>query len=334
MVRSSKRMSIINVLNLSKQFKSLTAVDDISFSVNEGEVFGFLGPNGAGKTTTINILCTLLSPSSGSAQIAGHDCMTASDQVRSSIGLIFQDTTLDSGLTAYENLKFHAYLYNLDRRLAEKRIDEMLGVVELRNRKHDLIKNFSGGMKRRLEIARGLLHYPRVLFLDEPTLGLDPQTRNTIWDFINTLRKKETITVFMTTHYMEEAENCDRIAIIDHGRIIALDTPQNLKQMVRGDVIHLVTEDNKRSIEEIIRLFGIVAREENGGLVLETEKGDEFIPKLLHSLSVQTLSVSLKKPTLNDVFLKLTGRTIRDEALSDTREVTREFVRSHRRAQR
>jgi ABC-2 type transport system ATP-binding protein len=327
-------MPIINVQNLSKQFKSLTAVGGISFSVNEGEVFGFLGPNGAGKTTTINILCTLLTPTSGASEIAGYDCSKNSDEVRASIGLIFQDTTLDVGLTAYENLKFHAYLYNLVRKLTEKRIDEMLDVVELQTRKHDLIKNFSGGMKRRLEIARGLLHYPRVLFLDEPTLGLDPQTRNTIWDFINTLRKKETITVFMTTHYMEEAENCDRIAIVDHGKIIALDTPARLKAMVHGDVIHLVTADNRRAIEEIRKVFAITAREENGGLVIETEKGDEFIPKLLRSLPMQTVSVSLKKPTLNDVFLKLTGRTIRDGILQDDKEVTREFVRSHRRAQR
>jgi ABC-2 type transport system ATP-binding protein len=327
-------MTIIQVNNLSKQFKSLTAVDGISFSVNEGEVFGFLGPNGAGKTTTISILCTLISPTSGTAAIAGFDCANDPDRVRASIGLIFQDTTLDAGLTAYENLKFHAFLYNLDGKLAEKRIDEMLSVVELTSRKHDLIRNFSGGMKRRLEIARGLLHYPRVLFLDEPTLGLDPQTRTTIWDFINRLRKTERITVFMTTHYMEEAENCDRIAIIDHGRIIALDTPQKLKQMVHGDVIHVVTEDNRKAITEIAGTFGITAREENGGLALETEKGDEFIPRLLHALTVTTLSVSLKKPTLNDVFLKLTGRTIRDDVVLDDKEVTREFVRSHRRAQR
>src|SRR5512142_2064781 len=237
-------MSIITVQNLSKQFKTLKAVDGISFDVQEGEVFGFLGPNGAGKTTTINILCTLLSPSSGSAAIAGFDCTKDPDRVRTAIGIIFQDTTLDVGLTAYENLKFHAYLYNLDRPLAEKRIDEMLGVVELQGRKRDLIKNFSGGMKRRLEIARGLLHYPRVLFLDEPTLGLDPQTRNRIWDFITALRKKEKITVFMTTHYMEDAENCDRIAIMDHGKIIADGTPVSLKGTVRGDIIHIVTADN------------------------------------------------------------------------------------------
>jgi ABC-2 type transport system ATP-binding protein len=327
-------MSIISVQNLSKLFKTLKAVDDISFDVTEGEVFGFLGPNGAGKTTTINILCTLLSPSGGSAGIAGYDCVKNPDEVRAAIGLIFQDTTLDTGLTAYENLKFHAYLYNLDRKLTEHRIDEMLGVVELRGRKHDLIKTFSGGMKRRLEIARGLLHYPRVLFLDEPTLGLDPQTRNTIWDFIAALRKKEGITVFMTTHYMEEAENCDRIAIMDHGRIIAEGTPARLKGTVHGDIIHLVTADNRLAREELRKTFNIAAREENGGLSLEAEQGDELIPKLIHGLPVRTLSVSLKKPTLNDVFLRLTGRTIRDEGLQNGREITREFVRSHRRAQR
>jgi ABC-2 type transport system ATP-binding protein len=327
-------MTIINVQNLSKQFKSVHAVDGISFSVSEGEVFGFLGPNGAGKTTTINILCTLLSATDGSAEIAGFDCSKNADEVRTAIGIIFQDTTLDTGLTAYENLKFHAYLYNLDRKLTERRIDEMLTVVELQSRKHDLIKNFSGGMKRRLEIARGLLHYPRVLFLDEPTLGLDPQTRNTIWDFIDTLRKKEKITVFMTTHYMEEAENCDRIAIIDHGEIIALDTPTRLKEMVHGDIIHLVTADNQQALQEIQKTFGITAQTENGGLLLEAERGDEFIPKLIHSLTVETLSVGLKKPTLNDVFLRLTGRTIRDEVFQNDREITREFVRSHRRAQR
>ncbi|HTG01159.1 MAG TPA: ATP-binding cassette domain-containing protein [Nitrospirota bacterium] len=327
-------MSVIFAQNLTKQFKALKAVDGISFSVEEGETFGFLGPNGAGKTTTINILCTLLSPSGGKAEISGFDCTTRPDAVRASIGLLFQDTTLDMGLTAYENLKFHAYLYNLDKALTEKRIDEMLGVVELQGRKYELVKNFSGGMKRRLEIARGLLHYPRVLFLDEPTLGLDPQTRSTIWDFIHALRRREKITVFMTTHYMEEAENCDRIAIIDHGRIIAEGTPSKLKQLVRGDMIHLVTDDNQIALKEIRERFHLTAREESGMLAVEAEKGDEFIPRLIRGLSVPTLSVSITKPTLNDVFLKLTGRTIRDDALQNAKEVTREFVRSHRRAQR
>ncbi len=327
-------MTIINVHNLSKHFKAIRAVDGISFSVKEGEVFGFLGPNGAGKTTTINILCTLLMPTGGQAKIAGFDCVGNPDKVRASIGLIFQDTTLDTGLTAYENLRFHAYLYNLDRKLTERRIDEMLAVVELQGRKHDLIKNFSGGMKRRLEIARGLLHYPRVLFLDEPTIGLDPQTRNTIWDFINTLRKRENITVFMTTHYMEEAEHCGRIAIIDHGKIIALDTPARLKDMVHGDVVRIVTVDNEQAVREIETAFHATVREENGGLSLEVERGEEFVPKLIRALTVKTLSVSIQKPTLNDVFLRLTGRTIRDEALQNGKEVIREFVRSHARAQR
>lgn len=327
-------MSIIKVENLSKQFKTVKAVDGISFSVNQGEVFGFLGPNGAGKTTTINILCTLLAPTSGAAEIAGYDCVKNPDRVRAAIGLIFQDTTLDAGLTAYENLKFHAYLYNLDRRLTEKRIDEMLAVVELDGRKHDLIKNFSGGMKRRLEIARGLLHYPRVLFLDEPTIGLDPQTRNTIWDFIGSLRRKENITVFMTTHYMEEAENCDRIAIMDHGKIIAAGTPGRLKEMVHGDIVRVTTANNSTAQQEIRDVFGLNAREENGSLLLEAERGDEFIPRLINALRTETRSVSVQKPTLNDVFLKLTGRTIREEVLQNGKEVMREFVRSHRRAQR
>lgn len=327
-------MPIIKVNNLSKQFKTLRAVDDISFSVEEGEVFGFLGPNGAGKTTTINILCTLLAPTSGRAEIAGFDCAKLPDRVRAAIGLIFQDTTLDMGLTAYENLKFHAFLYNLDTRVTEKRIDEMLEVVELKNRKHDFVKNFSGGMKRRLEIARGLLHYPRVLFLDEPTIGLDPQTRNTIWEFIDALRRRERITVFMTTHYMEEAENCDRIAIIDRGKIIAMGTASSLKRMVQGDIVRLVTKNNRKAVEEIRTAFGLAAREENGSVFIETEKAEEFIPKLIHAVSVETLSVSLQKPTLNDVFLKLTGRTIRDEVVNNHKEVMREFVRSHRRAQR
>ena len=327
-------MPIITVNNLTKRFKSLTAVDDISFSVNEGEVFGFLGPNGAGKTTTINILCTLLTPTSGNAAIAGFDCSDQPDQVRAAIGLIFQDTTLDAGLTAYENLKFHAYLYNLDRALTDQRIDEMLEVVKLADRKHDLIKNFSGGMKRRLEIARGLLHYPRVLFLDEPTIGLDPQTRNTIWEFIAELRKREKITVFMTTHYMEEAENCDRIAIIDHGTIITEGSPAMLKSMLHGDIIRLVTVDNEQAKRIIKERFNIDARDDNGGLALTAEQGEEFIPKLLHALPMETRSVNLQKPTLNDVFLKLTGRTMRDDVLADDKEITREFVRGHRRAQR
>jgi ABC-2 type transport system ATP-binding protein len=309
----ARSMPIINVQNLSKQFKGITVVDRVSFSVESGEIFGLLGPNGAGKTTTINILCTLLSATSGSAEIAGFDCSKQPDRVRSNIGLIFQDTTLDMELTAYENLKFHAYLYKLAPDLAESRIDEMLDIVGLGGRKHHFIKNFSGGMKRRLEIARGLVHQPRVLFLDEPTLGLDPQTRNRVWEFIHGIKEKEKITVFMTTHYMDEAENCDRIAIIDNGRIIALDTPVRLKGVVSGDVVYLVTADNRKAMKEIKETFGLTAGWRDGGLAFETEKGDEFIPRLIYALSVKVISVCVMKPTLDDVFLRFTGRTIRED---------------------
>src|SRR3989304_2655501 len=250
-------MPIIEVTDLVKRYNGLTAVNSISFEVKEGEFFGFLGPNGAGKTTTINILCTLLSQTSGKAEVNGFDCLKQPPQVRSSIGLVFQDITLDNELTAYENLKFHCYLYNMEKAKAEERIEVILHVVGLYDRKDDLVKKFSGGMKRRLEIARGLLHHPKVLFLDEPTLGLDPQTRAHIWEFINNLRKKEGITVFLTTHYMDEAEVCDRIAIIDHGRIIACGTPEELKKLIRGATIDLKTLDDNRAMSELKETFDI-----------------------------------------------------------------------------
>ena len=222
-------MEAIKVDNLTRRFNSFTAVDSISFSVNEGEVFGFLGPNGAGKTTTINMLCTLLRSTSGTALVSCCDVEREPNRVRKEIGIIFQDPSLDDRLTAEDNLRFHGYLYHMRRQDIEKRIPEVLNLVELYERRKDYVRKFSGGMKRRLEIARGLLHCPKVLFLDEPTLGLDPQTRFHIWDYVLRMRKESNLTIFMTTHYMEEAEVCDRIAIIDHGKIIALDTPANLK---------------------------------------------------------------------------------------------------------
>jgi len=309
-------MSIIQVQNLSKKFKSLTAVDDISFTVNEGEVFGFLGPNGAGKTTTINILCTLLSPTAGTASIAGHDCVGEPDAVRSAIGLIFQDTTLDTGLTAYENLKFHAYLYNLDRKLAEKRIDEMLEVVELTSRKRDLIKNFSGGMKRRLEIARGLLHYPRVLFLDEPTLGLDPQSRLRVWDYIRQVNREGT-TIFLTTHYMDEADSLsDRISIIDHGKIIVSGTSGELKDALGEDMIYLETDDDGMTTGILRGLPEVrdVKPSLRGLSVTLANEGSATLPLILDRLKAVGIgirSANLKKPTLDDVFVHFTGREIR-----------------------
>ena len=240
-------MNIIEVVNLSKNFKTkkgfITAVKDVSFNVKRGELFGFLGPNGAGKTTTINILCTLLAPTSGRAALNSYDIVSNPNEVRQSIGLVFQDPSLDERLTARENLEFHAMLYNVSKSLRNDRIKYVLKMVELYERKDDMVNTFSGGMKRRLEIARGLLHYPKVLFLDEPTLGLDPQTRSHIWEYIHQLRKKEDITIFLTTHYMAEAENCDRVAIIDYGEIIAIDSPDNLKKQIGGDVVSLVAEE-------------------------------------------------------------------------------------------
>jgi len=304
--------TIIRVTDLVKRYNGITAVDSISFEVMEGEAFGFLGPNGAGKTTTISILCTLLLPTSGVAEINGYNCLKDASKVRSSIGLVFQEVTLDNDLTAYENLKFHCYLYNMERRKMEERIEEILNVVGLHERKDDLVKRFSGGMKRRLEIARGLLHRPKVLFLDEPTLGLDPQTRTHIWEFIDDLRKGEGTTIFMTTHYMDEAGVCDRIAIIDHGRIIACGTPEELKRMIKGDTIYVVTADDDRACIEIEERFGIKPTRLNDGLTLNVEAGDRFIPLLLNTLTTEIVSINLKRPTLDDVFIHLTGRKIRE----------------------
>lgn len=306
-------MSIIQVSDLVKKYNGLTAVNGISFEVKQGESFGFLGPNGAGKTTTINILCTLLSPTSGRAEVNGHDCLKYAHKVRSSIGLVFQDITLDNDLTAYENLKFHCYLYNMNKGETEERIEAILNVVGLYDRKDDLVRRFSGGMKRRLEIARGLLHHPKVLFLDEPTLGLDPQTRTNVWEFINGWRKREGITVFLTTHYMDEAEVCDRIAIIDHGRIIACGTPEELKKLIRGDTIYLKTADDNSAMTEIEKGLGVKAIKLQDSICFSVESGDKFIPKIFDGLTIPIVSVNLKKPTLDHVFMHLTGREIRDE---------------------
>lgn len=305
-------MPIIRVENLVKRYNGLEAVRGVSFDVREGETFGFLGPNGAGKTTTINILCTLLGFDSGTVFVDGYDCRKDPQKVRSSIGLVFQEVTLDNELTAYENLKFHCYLYNMEKKVAEERIDEILGVVGLRDRKDDLVKRFSGGMKRRLEIARGLLHRPRVLFLDEPTLGLDPQTRVHVWEFIKKVKKTVGNTVFMTTHYMDEAEVCDRIAIIDNGRIIACARPDELKMSLKGDTVYIKTVDDEKARLEIENKLGLKIKRLEAGLALSVEAGDKFIPRLFEALSVGILSVNIKKPSLEDVFINLTGKEIRD----------------------
>lgn len=307
-------MNIIEVNHLRKKYKALTAVEDVSFGVGRKEIFGFLGPNGAGKSTTIKMLATLVSPTAGTALIGGFDIVKQPNQVRQTIGLVFQETTLDERLTASENLFFHGMLYNVDRRTMSRRMDEVLDMVDLGDRKNDLVKTFSGGMKRRLEIARGLLHYPGVLFLDEPTVGLDPQTRNRIWNFIHHLRERENITIFMTTHYMDEAEHCDRIAIIDHGSIVTLDTPENLKKMVGGDVITLTVTDREMVKSHIKEKFGLPVKESGQYLQVEVPGGETFIPALAVDLGERLRSISMHKPTLDDVFLKLTGKAIREES--------------------
>jgi ABC-2 type transport system ATP-binding protein len=323
-------MNIITVENLIKKFDGMPAVDGISFEVEEKTIFGFLGPNGAGKTTTINILCTLLAPTSGKAYLSGHDCYTESSEVRKAIGIVFQDSSLDKDLTARENLTFHAYLYDVAKSERKKRVDDALHFAGLWNRADDLVKRFSGGMKRRLEVARGLIHKPKVLFLDEPTLGLDPQSRSNLWEFITELPRKNDVTIFMTTHYMDEAEVCNKIAIIDKGRIIVTGSPQELKKIVGGDVIYLKTLDNGKALEHIRNLFDMEVSEKDGEIFLSTPKGDACIPALIREIGDLVISVRMQRPTLNDVFLKLTGKEIRDESASPGDDI-KETVRSYRR---
>jgi len=306
-------MNTIEVEGLSRNFGQLVAVDRVSFQVAEGEIFGFLGPNGAGKTTTINMLCTLLALSGGRAIVNGYDVVRQRSEVRHSIGLVFQEPALDEYLTAEQNLRFHAYAYKIPKELREKRIGKLLELVELSDRRKSKVRTFSGGMKRRLEIARGLLHNPRILFLDEPTLGLDPQTRRLIWDYILALRKENNLTIFLTTHYMDEAENSDRISIIDHGRIIALDTPDKLKDALGGDVITLKAGDNNAAALELKARYSLSPVVQNGVITFSVPQGEKFLPKLMDSFQSHLLSIGIRRPTLDDVFIKLTGRAIRDE---------------------
>ena len=317
---------IIEVKHLVKNYADLVAVNDISFSVDRGEIFGLLGPNGAGKTTVINILCTLSKPTSGKALINDFDVIHQQSQVRQCIGLVFQDPSLDERLTALENLEFHSRVYNIPASVRGERIEQVLRMVELWERRRDIVKTFSGGMKRRLEIARGLIHRPKVLFLDEPTLGLDPQTRSRLWDFILDLREREGTTVFLTTHYMDEAEYASRIAVMDYGKIIALDSPKGLKSMVSRDMISLSTVDNPKAQAELKERYHINATDDGEQITFEIANGDRFIPVLVKELKTEILSVSLRRPTLDDVFLKLTGHRLRDEAVKNE---LKEMVRRH-----
>lgn len=304
------------VEELTKSFKALLAVDRISFNVEPAEIFGFLGPNGAGKTTTVRMLCTLTRPSSGRARVGGYCVIRDQNMVRKNIGVIFQEPSLDDRLTALENLRFHGLIYRVPKQELARRIAEGLEWMELSDRSRDLVRDFSGGMKRRLEICRGLLHSPRVLFLDEPTLGLDPQTRARIWERLLELRYERRTTLFLTTHYMDEAEYCDRIAIIDRGHIIALDTPAALKARVQGDSIRLRTTDNNKAAAEITSRYGIQSVPEGEVIRFQTSSGAEFVPRLLQELSVPVISITIHPPTLDDVFLNLTGHEIRDEGAS------------------
>src|SRR2546429_4970084 len=285
----------VSVRGLVKRYREVEAVRGIDFDVAVGETFGFLGPNGAGKSTTINMLCTLVRPSAGSARVAGHDVARERDAVRRNIGLVFQDTTLDGYLTAEQNLRLHAELYGVPRELIGERMRQVMEVVGLWERRSSLVNTFSGGMKRRLEIARGLLHSPRVLFLDEPTVGLDPQTRSSIWSYIRELKAREDITIFLTTHYMDEAEYCDRIAIMDQGRIIVLDTPEALKASVGKDRVQIQTDDDAAAIRALGERFGIEARVAEGAVAFGVPGGEEFVPRLFAELGVPIRSLSVSR---------------------------------------
>jgi ABC-2 type transport system ATP-binding protein len=303
---------VISVSGLVKRYGEVEAVRGIDFQVGRGETFGFLGPNGAGKTTTIKILCTLANATAGSAVVAGYNSATDRDAVRRNIGLVFQDTTLDTYLTAAQNLRFHAELYGVPKDAVMPRMKQVMDMVGLWDRKDSLVSTYSGGMQRRLEIARGLLHAPHVLFLDEPTVGLDPQTRTSIWAYINDLKRREDITIFLTTHYMDEAEHCDRIAIIDHGKIVAIDTPEALKASIGKDRVQIHTADDQAAIAELASKFGLEAAIHDGAVTFSVASGEQFVPRLFTEFTIPIRSVSVSRPSLDDVFMSYTGSTIRD----------------------
>ena len=314
-------MDAIKIENLTKKFGDFTAVDDISLEIPEHEVFGLLGPNGAGKTTTISMLSTILPATSGKGYVNGFEISKDQSNVRKSIGIVFQDQSLDEELTAYENMDFHGRLYRVPKDVREKKIVELLNLVELYDRKDSLVKTFSGGMRRRLEIARGLLHEPKILFLDEPTLGLDPQTRNHLWEYISKLNKEKGITIILTTHYMDEADRlCKRVAIIDKGKIIALDTPDNLKEQIGGDVITIKSSDNEK-MHTLLKDMSWIKHIDmhDGDITTSLQNAEEHVAEIANlaaSNGITISSLSINKPTLEDVFLYFTGRTIREEESS------------------
>ena len=301
---------MIKIRSLVKKYGDHIAVDNLTLDINENEVFGLLGSNGAGKTTTIHMLATLLKPSSGSATVNGYDIVCQPAKVRSSIGIVFQAPSSDDMLSGYENLQLHSMLYSIPRHTRKQRIEEVLNLVGLSERRHDQVKTYSGGMRRRLEIARGLLHKPKVMFLDEPTLGLDPSSRETMWKYIQRLVREEKMTVILTTHYMEEADIlCDRIGIIDKGRIVALDTPKGLKAGLGGDIIRIKTHNNPDKISQLDFVHKI--EQNDGFLVLSVNDAKRDLPMLLRHIEAEIAEFT--SPTLNDVFIHLTGRNIKEE---------------------
>jgi ABC-2 type transport system ATP-binding protein len=328
------RSPAISVDGLAKNFDGVEAVRGVDFEVEGGEVFGFLGPNGAGKTTTINMLCTLATPTSGRALVAGYDVFAERDHVRRQIGLVFQDPTLDGYLSAEQNLRLHAELYGVQSELVGPRMRQVLEMVGLWERRKAQVLTFSGGMRRRLEIARGLMHSPRVLFLDEPTIGLDPQTRRSIWSYIRLLKESDDITIFMTTHYMDEAEICDRIAIIDQGAIVALDSPEALKAGIAADRVQIHTEDDEAAIAALAERFGIEAEMVEGAVTFSVPAGEAFVPRLFAELGVPIRSVHVSRPTLDDVFMSYTGTTIRDAEESQGRQASRMMMQVMTRGRR
>ena len=306
-------MSIIETRQLTKKYDKLVAVDSLDLNIEEGEIFGLLGPNGAGKTTTLMMLTTLIKPSSGRGVVNGYDIVMQPDKVRKSIGIVFQDPSSDDILTGYENLKLHGMLYSMPAALREEKIREVLKLVDLTERQHDLVRKYSGGMRRRLELARGLMHQPKIIFLDEPTLGLDPQTKETIWGYIENLSKIEKVTIIITTHYMEEADRlCSRLAIIDAGKIVALDSSSNLKKTIGGDIVTL--KISNPNIDSIKKLDFIKEIEISENIVfLTVTNANENLPLILQTIGTVE-SVEVHSPTLNDVFLNFTGRIMREDS--------------------
>jgi ABC-2 type transport system ATP-binding protein len=304
-------VAIIELEHLTKRFDGLIAVDDLTLDIEEGEFFGLLGPNGAGKTTTLLMLTTLLRPTSGAARVNGFDLVRQSRLVRGAIGIVFQDPSSDDTLTGYENLKLHGMLYHMPVALREQRISEVLALVDLTDRKADIVKHYSGGMRRRLELARGLMHRPKVLFLDEPTLGLDPQSREHIWTYVERLVVEEKITVVLTTHYMEEADRlCTRLAIIDHGRIVALDSPANLKHVLGGDIISLGVREP--DLEAVAALGFVDKVDRQPGVVrLTVRDAKARLPRILQAVGAVEW-VEVRPASLDDVFMHYTGREMRD----------------------